>query len=273
MNKNRIVVLGDGFLGQAFARRGYEVWGRDKFEWIGINFPPEYLRGRIRGDVDAVINTIGISDTRFCEDNENWDLIHSVNSELPGYLSRQCFGDAAFVHISTGCLYDTRDVPQAEDAFKSAHCNYVVSKWIGELGCNQDRDIIIRPRLLFDSHKPVEGKRNNLLCKMQEFSAFVSEFNTITSCDTIVEATQALLDGDAHGVFNVGNTGEYTTYGMADALGLTGENTEIINEKELHESQGLYLVNNLMDMSKLSEYYIPRDALVELKRCKELLDD
>lgn len=271
MDKNKVLVLGDGFLGNAFKRRGYEVWGRDKFEWKGIQHTPEYLRGRLRGDIEAVINTIGISDTRFCEDPDNWDLIHSVNGKLPGYLSRQCFGDVAFVHISTGCLYDTRNVPQSETAFKSAHCNYVVSKWIGELGCHESNDIIIRPRLIFDSEPPAEGKRNNLLCKLSKFSEYLDEFNTVTSCDTIVEAVQALLDNDASGVFNVGQTGQYTIADMARALGCIV--TKELTQEELHASQGLYLVNNVMDLSKLRQYYTPRNALVELRRCWELLKE
>jgi len=260
MDKDKIVVLGTGMVASAFKRKGYTVWGRDEFEWRGPNHPPEYLRARIRGDIDCVINTIGISDTRFCEDPDNFDLIKSVNGDLPGYLSRQCRGFAEFVHISTGCLYDTKDIPQKETAFKSAHCNYVISKWIGELGCDES-NIIIRPRLIFDSHPPAEGKRNNLLCKLPEFTEFLSEYNTVTSCDTIIEAVQALLDGKATGIFNVGQTGQYTIADMARAIGLTVEKE--ICEEELHNSERLYLVNNLMHLSKLKKYYTPRNTLVE----------
>lgn len=271
MDKSKVIVLGDGFLGNAFKRAGYEVWGRDKFEWNGPSFPPEFLRGMLRGkDVEAVVNTIGISDTRFCEDDNNWDLIHSVNGILPGYLSRQCGGLARFVHISTGCLYDKNNgVGQKESDFKAAHCNYVVSKWIGEIGCDAEEDIILRPRLLFDSAAPAEGKRNNLLCKMSGFTQFLDEYNTVTSLDTIVEATQALLDADAYGIFNVGQTGAYTIAYMAEQLGLTVEKK--LKQEDLHASQGLYLVNNLMDLSKLREFYEPRNTITELKRCWEEL--
>jgi len=218
----------------------------------------------------TVINAIGISDTRFCEDDANWELIKKVNGEIPQILSDMCeYYNHKFVQISTGCLYDVRDVPQKETDFIASHCNYVTSKWLGEKACKPNRDLIIRPRLLFDSVKP-EG-RNNLLCKLPEFDAYLYELNTVTSCDTIVEAVEALLDANQSGVFNVGNTGSYSIWQMADAIGLVGENTCAIGQEQLHQSQGLYLVNNLMDMTKLEKFYQPRDVIEELKRCNEIL--
>lgn len=285
MDKENVIVLGNGFLGKCFARHGYDVWDRKKFSLFDKSsavtgqYNVHKLNARLRLAKDkneqlVVINTIGISDTRYCEDVDNWKNVMEVNAELPNILSDMCsyFG-AKLVHISTGCLYDVHNIPQAEDDFISAHCNYVVSKWVGENNCDINKDLIIRPRLLFDSVTPPSGKRNNLICKLMDFDAYLSEFNTVTSNDTIVEAIEALLEADQVGVFNVGNTGNYTIYGMADALGLVGEDTEIINELDLHESQGLYLVNNIMDLSKLLEYYTPRDALVELKRCKEIMNE
>ncbi len=270
MYKDKIIVLGDGFLGQTFKRRGYTVLGRNEFEWNG-QLKSDHMELIYNDSYDAIINTIGVSDTRYCENPLNWTRINSINGMLPGYLSSQChIAGKRFVHISTGCLYDTRDVPQAEDAFKSAHCNYVVSKWIGEMGCS-DADLVIRPRLIFDSRPPNKGKRNNLLCKIREFSDFVGEYNTVTSNDTIVEAIQALLDGDAAGVFNVGQTGHYTIADMARHLGLTVENE--LTQEDLHITQGLYLVNNLMDLSKIQKYYQPRDTLEELTKCWELLNE
>ena len=121
---------------------------------------------------------------------------------------------------------------------------------------------MIRPRLLFDTE--VATGRNNLLQKLPKFKNFLDEFNSVTSCDTIVEATSALLSANQSGVFNVANTGTYTIYEMATSLFLRGGMT---SQEELHESQGLYLVNNVMDLDRLKEFYTPRDTLEELKRC------
>ena len=57
---------------------------------------------------------------------------------------------------------------------------------------------------------------------------------------------------------------------MAEALGYDVMGT--ICQSDLHESQELYLVNNIMDLSKIKQFYEPRDAITELKRCKEILD-
>lgn len=272
MEKNNILVLGDGFLGNAFKRHGYEVWGRNRFNWTGNKSrDTSHLMNRI-GDIDYLINTIGISDTRFCEDVNNWDLIHSVNGILPSVLSKLCREkNTKFVHISTGCLYDTLDIPQSENAFRAAHCNYVVSKWIGEIGCNMNMDLIIRPRLLFDSECPAAGKRNNLLCKMEKFDFFINEHNSITSNDTIIEAIEALLINHQSGIFNVAQLGCYSISEIAEYLGLNVKAT--FTQDQLRKNQGLALVNNIMDLSKLRQFYKPRDTLVEAKRCWDILHE
>lgn len=272
MEKSKILVLGTGFLAQAFARRGYEIWGRDKFEWRGDQgVTSKELMARMNDDVEAVINTIGISDTRYCEDRQNWPHIKSVNGDLPTYLSAICENRAKFVHISTGCLYDKMNWPNRETESRAAHCNYVVSKWLGEIGADEGTDLIIRPRLIFDSRRPAEGKRNNLICKLEQFDSFVKEFNTVTSCDTIVEATQALLDAGQVGIFNIGQTGYYTIVDMAKRLGF--EVKQELSQDDLHKSQGLHLVNNVMSLKKLQPFYNPRDAMDELTRCYEIMKE
>lgn len=266
MDNSRVVVLGNGFLGSAYKRAGYRVCGREEFDWAGECIYTEAKLTDLLMNADVLVNTIGISDTRFCEDDSNWDFIHNINGKLPKFLSKVCADlNKKFIHISTGCLYDERNVPQKEDTFKAAHCNYVISKWIGEIGCNKETDLILRPRLLFDGYAPADGKRNNLLCKMAKFNKFVAELNTITSLDTIVEATEALLDANQSGVFNVGQTGHYSIAHIANELGLQID--EALRQEDLHKSQGLFLVNNIMDLTKLQQFYQPRDAIVEVKRC------
>jgi len=270
MDKKKILVLGNGFLGAVFKRHGYTVLGRDEFEWSDtMNSPiqnPHAILGSFR-QYDAVVNCIAKSDTRWCEYQSNFKELMSINAELPKYLSKTCHQtNTKFVQISTGCLYDTRGKGATdEEAFKSAHCNYVVSKWAGE-GYLANDDLIIRPRLIFDSE--VAQGRNNLLQKLPKFNNFLNEFNSVTSCDTIVEAVEALVEYDQCGVYNVANSGNYTIHEMATAMGLKGGKT---TQEELHESQGLFLVNNVMDIDKLKKYYKPRDTIEEILRCYEKL--
>ena len=244
----KILVLGKGFLGQEFESMGYEVWGKDRLV-LRRDTQLEFL-----GDYDVVINCIGISDTRFCELPENFPKVLQTNSSLPYGLSRGCeFYETKFVHISTGCLYDEIGRPCSEDDFLAAHCGYTVSKYAGEIGCNKDRDLILRPRLLFSDKRM--NTHNNLLQKLPKFNSFVDELNSVTWNKTIVEATQALLDHEQTGVFNVANEGRHTIYEIAtEMLGLKGDK---MSGEQLRSSQGLYLVNNVMDISKLKQFYQP----------------
>ena len=159
IDKSKILVLGTGFLASTFKRNGYTVWGRDKFQY------PDNTIGLVSAlthkKFTSVVNCIGISDTRWCELPENWNTIRRVNGDLPQSLSTACDRlDAKLVHISSGCVYDKKDGAVTELDFTASHCRYVVSKLIGEFGCNLDRDLVLRPRLLFDGVQ-VEGKRNN----------------------------------------------------------------------------------------------------------------
>lgn len=272
MSEKKVLVLGRGFLGSTFERHGYTVVGRKVFDWsTSMNSPIQTDEEIVRlfSEYDVVVNCIAKSDTRWCENADNFNELMSINAELPKYLSRKCSNTSTkFVQISTGCLYDSRGQGKSsEDGFMSAHCNYVVSKWAGE-GYLSPNDLIVRPRLIFDS-APATG-RNNLIQKLSKFDTFLDEFNSVTSNDTIVEAIEALLESKQSGIFNVCNTGSYTVHEMAESLGFKGGK---IKQEDLHKSQGLFLVNNVMDTTKLEQFYAPRDTIVELQRCQEILQE
>jgi nucleoside-diphosphate-sugar epimerase len=86
----------------------------------------------------------------------------------------------------------------------------------------------------------------------------------------IVETVEKLIDYQRAGVYNCGCTGTYTMLEIARSIGCGGLK---IQERELHDSQGLYLVNNVMSMEKLigATGYTPPDTLDEIIRCNEEL--
>ena len=257
-------VLGSGFLALEYAGYGYEKIGRDKLEIthkLLQNRSSYSILDKILGDYDVIVNCIGISNTRYCEDRANWEEVHCINGILPGYLSKWCERrDKQFIHISTGCLYAESHRPCTEDDFIEAHCNYAVSKFVGEMGCNPERDIILRPRLLF-SHRVING--NNLICKLQQFTAFVDEFNSITHTYDIVGASEALLKSQAQGIYNIANDGVFTIYEIARMIKkrflAIGQDPKIdkMTAQDLRSSQNLYLVNNVMDLTKIKQFYKP----------------
>lgn len=258
-----IMVLGEGFLGKAFEKAGFPTFGRDAFEVKNstVKDKTDYSH-----KADVIINCIGKSNTRWCEDPENFSEALVGNAIVPQLLSQHCnAGNKRFVHISTGCLYDRNDVPQKETDFLAAHCRYTLSKWVGENYCDPNKDLIIRPRLYFgDTESP-----NNLICKLKKFDRFLDEQNSYTSIHVIVEAVKALLEKEQTGIFNVACDGYATPWQLAEWMGLSPQHE--INEEELHEQQGLYLVNNIMDLDKLKQHYQPLTLEDEFKRCVEAL--
>jgi dTDP-4-dehydrorhamnose reductase len=224
----------------------------------------------ITHNIEVIVNCIALSDTRYCEDPANFDEVLAINGTLPKYLSRYCAeNNIRFIQISTGCLYDESHRPCREDDHVVAHCNYVVSKWVGELGCDIERDIIIRPRLLFGDYPPEKGKRNNLLYKIANFTTFVDAFNTVTYIGDVVRAAEELILVDESGVFNVGCPEPITIYQIAtDLMKIKGVR---MTPEELRKSADLYLVNNVMDMSKIQQYIEMSPASEIIPECHRAL--
>jgi len=275
IDRERVLVLGKGFLGKEYEKHGYTVWGRDKFEFTktyksySFHEKTTEVSNRLYNNInkfDVIINCIGSADTRKCEEPDNWDQTYSLNSELPTILSQYCKNmDKKFIHISTGCVYDNNNTPQKEDGFLSSHCRYVVSKLCAEYGCDPQRDLILRPRLYFSG----TDDKNNLLTKLPTFTRHLNEINSYTSLRTIVEATTALLINNQSGIFNVANTGYSTLEQIVSILGL--EQKPTIGGEDLQSTQGIALVNNILDTSKLEEFYIPRPLCEEIINCYDEL--
>lgn len=263
--KSKTLVLGRGFVGKEFERYGFTVKDRSYVnvdEIIEGTYSKVFIEELLDGKYDNIVNCIGISDTRYCEDKNNWLKVQTINGDFVRHLSNICkFYGKKFVHISTGCLYENTQGLKYENGKTETHCNYTVSKMIGELHCNKD-DLILRPRLLFNKYKDPK----NLLYKLEKFNKFLNEFNTVCSTEEIVNSTIELLKRNLNGVYNIGNTGTYTISQLADAF-RQPEWYEVMDQHELICSQKLHLVNNVMSLDKLIDDtgYIPKDAFKEIR--------
>jgi len=264
INKKEILILGDGFLAQAFEREGYEIFSRkqNRLDVCSLATAGATLNKKlVLGKYKCVINCLGNSDTRDCENDLNKAL--HINGTVPGYLSQICnWQHIKFLHISSGCVYDNYTVPQKETDFIVAHCNYVISKIVGENNLNMKKDLCLRPRLLYGDFEP-KG-RNNLLKKLKDFDKFTTELNSFTSVHTIVNAIPTLLESDCSGIFNISDVGNLSMSDIANEFCITHN---IIPIKELREKLGLYLVNSIMDTSKISKYFQAPNILDEMHRC------
>lgn len=262
MAKN-MVVLGNGYVGSEYRKRGYTVLDKTQFEIthelhsnpVELN---KYLDEKL-GQYQYIVNCIAKSNTRYCESNLQ-DALFS-NGIIPGVLSKWCNdNNKMFIHISTGCLYDRNNTPQKETDFLAAHCQYTLSKWLGERNTNPETDLIIRPRLLFDA----STKPNNLLVKVGTFSKLCNELESITSIYTIIESIDALILNNCRGIFNVACDGFITMQRVGEILGLS-KPIAVMDQVRLDNK--IYLVNNIMDISKLKKYYTPPNTESEIIRC------
>ena len=104
-----------------------------------------------------------------------------------------------------------------------------------------------------------------MLSKLPSFSRHLNEINSYTSIKTIVEATTALLEAEQCGFFNVANEGYASIEQIANWVGL--EKKPPITGEGLQESQGLALVNNILDTTKLEKFYKPRNLREEIEDC------
>jgi len=257
MKKEKILVLGNGYVGSAFAAKGYTVLSRKEFEY---NEKKDFRKLMRRYNPKCIINCIGRTNTRWCEESENFMEALYVNGNLPYELSGFCnYVGVKFVHMSTGCLYDRTDVSCIEDFFIAAHCNYTVTKWVGEKGCSE-QDLIIRPRLLFDSR----NVENNLLVRLQRFDKFSDVLDSLTSVHVLISATKALIDGEASGIFNVACDGNMSMRDIGEIV--LGHKVKTIEVNELRRRAALYLVNNRMNLDKLRPYYSPPNLKDEIRQ-------
>lgn len=269
MNKKDILVLGKGYLGSTFSDFGYRVLGREHFNYGGEHYNIQFDNIVEKYKPKVIINCLGNADTRLCETAEGWKKCNESNSTLVGFLKYVCFTQGIkLVHISSGCLYDNPGIPQTEEAFTATHCNYAMMKLHGEQWLNKEEDLIIRPRVFF-GQKDVP---KNLINKLHRFKKVCTTLDSITSVETIVEAVDALIQAEQVGIFNVANTGYISMYQIKQMLYPDDELIGMSSD-ELREQENLYLVNAVMDLTKLQQFYQPRPVTEELRICFKRLQN
>jgi len=273
MLTDKCIVVGRGFVGKEFERQGFRVFDKDDFHISymksltvkqAINFSPLM-------DYDIVINCIGKSNTRWCEDPKNHSELLWSNYEVPKTLSEYCYRNKKkFVHISTGCLYDDGN-DWTEDSLLTAHCAYTASKLFGEKACSVENDLILRPRLLFSDTKD----SMNLIMKLAKFEKHITDVNSITSIRLIVDSAIALLEKEQTGIFNVSHTHPVSIRQLARLI--HGEwygrdvNESLFTGEDLIKQEGLHLVNNTMNVDKLSAFIDIPNTLTVVSKCLQEL--
>lgn len=257
-DKENIVVLGNGFLGQAFENRGYYVTDRSIFDYpLTGNANIDQL-SELPTSTKVIINTIAYTNTKSAEYDINKCL--RLNMQLPKILSSYCDEVGyKFVHISSGCVYQHSHIydKYTENSPLSV---YISSKLLGDKMCGPN-DLIIRPRLLFGSF----NHKNNLLTKLKGFDSFLDEQNSITSVHTIIDSIEVLLNSNKTGIYNVAQIGTISMHEIAGYM----YNGVIKYEsyQDMKQSFKLISPNIELDISKLREVYVPNNVHDEIKYC------
>jgi hypothetical protein len=109
----------------------------------------------------------------------------------------------------------------------------------------------------------------NLLCKLPRFSRFVDILNSCTDITEIPKATASLIGLEQVGIFNIACDGAMSMWDIAQLVGLKGER---LSGRDLVQQEKLYLVNNIMDISKLKQFYQPVPLDEAIVRCWEKIN-
>ncbi len=252
------VVIGSGFVAEEFSKWGFPIIGRDQFEWDGRN-PDFYKLKKLLSPYEYVINTIAATDTKYCQTNPDYAI--DLNINFIKFLNNVCdSNESKLIQISTGCVYEP--CPYTEEYLEDDPISvYTLTKALGEQLINCNKNIIIRPRLIFG---PTPHK-NNLFDKIKNYSKFLTGKQSVSSTSTIVEATINLISKNAVGVFNVVQSGAISIMEIAEIMGLKIDGPLI--KEELRSKKSLTSPEIVLSSTRLHEYYVPNSAIEEVGIC------
>lgn len=218
MTPTRVLILGRGQLGQ-FYQEYYGAKG------VATDTPALDIRDRaaVAAAIDAfhpdlVINTAAKTNIDWCELNkiECFD----INTLGAAVVGEACAARGIYlVHLSSGCVQEskTKDVVWGEEDPVSPLCFYAWTKvWAENLvkDCAKRRGLkalILRPRQLLSG----QVSTRNAVTKLLTYSQFIDTANSCTIVEDLMWATDALVERDAVGTFNVVNHGVTSPFEIA----------------------------------------------------------
>ena len=203
----KALILGPGWLGAKF----HDYFDGSVLSQADITDYQAVVAEIEQHKPDVVINTAGKTGRPhidWCEDHKLETV--SSNTMGPQALLKACGErEVKLVHISSGCIYagdndgkgwSEEDEPNFYGSF------YSRTKIWAELALREFPALIVRIRMPFDD-RPSE---RNLLNKLLKYDKVISEQNAITVVSDLLDATKALIEQKAEGIYNVTNPGSIT---------------------------------------------------------------
>lgn len=89
----------------------------------------------------------------------------------------------------------------------------------------------------------------------------------------VVDAAIALIYAGQTGIFNVACDGKATIQEIAELIGLNEPHPSVmeVTAEDLRTMEKIYLVNNIMCLNKLKNFYKPPKLRDEILRCHEII--
>lgn len=188
-----VMLIGRGHLGTFLEKRL-----RDNFNII-IHYMTDIngLDVGVLKPVDVIINTVGKTDLKWCEENPLEAFRCNVTAPLEVFRSIGKL-DPLFIHLSSGCVWDgpydknknpfepySPPMPACFYAWTKAACDALMID-----DCGKHKLCILRPRQVYS---PLHSPRNTL-SKLCSYPKLIDTPNSMTSAETIAKTIEAVAD-------------------------------------------------------------------------------
>ncbi len=269
----KIVLIGKGHLG-SFLKNLWQI--PDELHWTRemSDLNVETLQ---RLQPEAVINTAGKTDLRWCEDNAAECFRCNVSAPIAVYRAvKAAFSNRVpYIHLSSGCVWDGPYRPDGKpfgpnDPATPA-CFYSWSKAACDalLVAEAAAPIIaLRPRQVYS---PLSSARNTLT-KLNSYPKLLDTPNSMTSADTIARTIEMLLDFPVYHnwpfIMNVYERGISSPFEVGTFLAEAGCRImpEKLTKSELDAWHKPKRVDSVIEDKYFEETFNPPTVQDELKR-------
>lgn len=249
MNKERILILGEGFIGDRLRESlGCPISGKKIFTFRDAE---EEIK---KYSPKTVINCIGYTGRNVDECELEKEKTLTANSFVPLLIAEAAIRNSCrLIHISSGCIYHydysqdqpiTEDkVPDFFDLFYSR--SKIYSERALETLSSKYPVLILRIRIPLDNRPHPK----NILDKLIHYKKVIDIPNSLTYVPDFIEAMKHFLGSDCRGIYNVVNKGALSYLELMDVYRKYKPEFqyEIIDYKKL----GLVRTNLVLSVDKL----------------------
>lgn len=219
---NNIVVIGNGYLGQAYMRALHYL-GHSPFmfsrEWIDYS-DPQVLGLALRciqGGIGYIINAAGFTGHTIDECEKRKQECYDANVKLPRILAEVAKSRrATLIHISSGCLFTGAGPFSEEDKPNNLTPWYTQCKFFAEeeIRLSEARHFIFRIRMPFSWSQSMR----NWLNKLSFYQKILDGQNSVTFLDEFCMRSWQVAEKAKPGIYHAAYPTPVSTLAVAKML-------------------------------------------------------